>query len=280
MTSFAPSAPRRLAPNLAVPAALLALIGVVASIGPILVPQDPVAQDLAHALAGSSFAHPFGTDHLGRDVLARVVHAAARSLGIATLCVAVATGIGTLLGLVAAYAGRWSDVAIMRLADLMLAFPGILLALLIAGFLGGGVLPLLIGIKLTLWPQFARMARAIARTELAEPHVEAARLAGFPARTILIRHVLPAVLRQTVTLATLGLGTAIMSISALGFLGLGLQPPVPEWGAMIGELLPYMGEAPVQIAAPCLAIFLSVLAATLLGQALAEPASDDSEATR
>lgn len=279
MTSFALPAARRLAPNVAVPAAMLAAIGLVALAGPFLVPQDPVAQDLVRALAGPSLAHPFGTDHLGRDMLARVVHGAGRSLGIAGLCVAVATGIGTLLGLVAAYAGRWSDVAIMRLADLMLAFPGILLALLIAGFLGGGVLPLLIGLELTLWPQFARMARAIAQSELAEPHVEAARLAGFPARTILIRHVLPAVLRQTVTLATLGLGAAIMSISALGFLGLGLQPPVPEWGAMISELMPYMAEAPAQIAAPCLAIFLSVLAATLLGQALAEPAAD-SEATR
>lgn len=279
MTSFALPTARRLAPDVAVPAAMLAIIGLFALAGPFLVPQDPIAQDLARALAGPSLAHPLGTDHLGRDVLARVVHGAARSLGMAGLCVMVATGTGTLLGLVAAHAGRWSDVAIMRLADLMLAFPGILLALLIAGFLGGGVLPLLIGIKLTLWPQFARMARAIAQSQLAEPHVEAARLAGFPARTILARHVLPAVLHQTVTLATLGLGGAIMSISALGFLGLGLQPPVPEWGAMIGELLPYMAEAPLQIAAPCLAIFLSVLAATLLGQALAEPAGD-SEATR
>lgn len=279
MTSLTLPAPRRLAPNVAVPAAMLAAIALVALAGPVLVPHDPIAQDLVRALEGPSLAHPFGTDHVGRDMLARVVHGAARSLGIATLCVAAATGVGTLLGLVAAYAGRWSDVAIMRLADLMLAFPGILLALLIAGFLGGGVLPLLIGIKLTLWPQFARMARAIALGELAEPHVEAARLAGFPARTILARHVLPAVLRQTATLATLGLGAAIMSISALGFLGLGLQPPVPEWGAMISELLPYMVEAPVQIGAPCLAIFVSVLAATLLGQALTEDAPDG-EATR
>ena len=167
--------------------------------------------------------------------------AAARSLGLALSCVTVATGVGLTLGLVAAYAGRWIDMAIMRLSDLMLAFPGILLALLIAGFMGGGILPMLIGIKLTLWPQFARMARAIALGELAQPHVEAARLAGFPARTILVRHVLPAVLRQTMTLATLGLGAAIMSISALGFLGLGLQPPTPEWGAMISEMLPYHG---------------------------------------
>ncbi len=279
MTSFTLSMPRRIAPRVALPLVLLGLVGIVALIGPFIVPHDPVAQDLLRALEGPSLVHPLGTDHVGRDVLARLVHGAGRSLGIALLCVAVASGLGTLLGLVAAYAGRWPDMAIMRLADLMLAFPGILLALLIAGFLGGGILPMLIGIKLTLWPQFTRMTRAIAIGELEEPHVEAARLAGFPARTILARHVLPAVLRQTVTLATLGLGSAVMSISALGFLGLGLQPPVPEWGAMISELLPYLAEAPVQIAAPCLAIFVSVLGATLLGQALAETLPE-TEATR
>ena len=117
---------------------------------------------------------------------------------------------------------------------------------------------MLIGINLTLWPQFARMSRAIALGTLQESHVEAAQLAGFPARTILTRHVLPPVLTQVLPLATLGLGTAVMSISALGFLGLGLQPPTPEWGAMINELFPYVSEAPVQMAGPCLANFATV----------------------
>lgn len=252
------------------PLLLLGALAALVVIGPLVIPHDPAAQDLVRTLEGPSAQHWFGTDHLGRDIAARVVHGGVRSLGIALACVGVATGVGVALGLVAAYAGRVTDIAIMRLADLMLAFPGILLALLISGFLGGGVLPMLIGIKLALWPQFARMARAIAIGELAQPHVEAARLAGFPALTILRRHVLPPVLRQTVTLATLGLGAAIMSISSLGFLGLGLQPPTPEWGAMISELLPYLAEAPVQMAAPCLAIFIAVLGATLLGQALAE----------
>lgn len=261
---------RKPSSRLALPLILLGLVAALAILGPVLIPHDPIAQDLMRALEGPSLDHLLGTDHVGRDVAARLVHGAARSLGLALSCVTVATGVGLLLGLVAAYAGRWVDMAIMRLSDLMLAFPGILLALLIAGFMGGGILPMLIGIKLTLWPQFARMARAIALGELAQPHVEAARLAGFPAHTILARHVLPAVLRQTTTLATLGLGAAIMSISALGFLGLGLQPPTPEWGAMISEMLPTMSEAPVQMAAPCLAIFVSVLGATLLGQALSE----------
>jgi ABC-type dipeptide/oligopeptide/nickel transport system permease subunit len=262
---------------LALPLLLLGAMAVLVVLGPLVIPHDPAAQDLVRTLEGPSASYWLGTDHLGRDIAARLAHGGVRSLGIAAACVAFATGIGVALGLTAAYAGRFADIAIMRLADLMLAFPGILLALLISGFLGGGVLPMLIGIKLALWPQFARMARAIAIGELAQPHVEAARLAGFPALTILRRHVLPPVLRQTVTLATLGLGAAIMSISSLGFLGLGLQPPTPEWGAMISELLPYLAEAPVQMAAPCLAIFLAVLSATLLGQALAEPPASPEE---
>ncbi|HEV2554595.1 MAG TPA: ABC transporter permease [Bosea sp. (in: a-proteobacteria)] len=263
--------PARIRRPLVAPLLLLGGLAALVVIGPLVIPHDPAAQDLVRTLEGPSAQHWFGTDHLGRDIAARLVHGGVRSLGIAVACVGFATGVGVALGLLAAYAGRVADIAIMRLADLMLAFPGILLALLISGFLGGGVLPMLIGIKLALWPQFARMARAIAIGELAQPHVEAARLAGFSALTILRRHVLPPVLRQTVTLATLGLGAAIMSISSLGFLGLGLQPPTPEWGAMISELLPYLAEAPVQMAAPCLAIFLAVLGATLLGQALAEP---------
>lgn len=222
-------------------------------------------------VAPPSAAHLLGTDELGRDVLARLLHGAPRSLGIAVLCVAVAAVMGVSLGLVAACAGGAGNALVMRLADLMLAFPGILLALLLAGFMGGGIVPMLIGIKLTLWPQFARMTGAIAVGVLAEPHVEAARLAGFRPTTILWRHVLPPVLRQVTTLATLGVGSAIMSISALGFLGLGLQPPTPEWGGMVSEMLPYLSEAPVQMAAPCVAIFLAVLGCTLAGDALAGP---------
>lgn len=248
--------------------ALLLVVAAVAALGPFLPGPDPAAQDLLHVVEPPGAAHLLGTDNLGRDVLARLLHGAPRSLGIAVLCVGVATVLGVSLGLAAACAGGFGDALIMRLADLMLAFPGILLALLLAGFMGGGVVPMLVGIKLTLWPQFARMTRAIAVGVLAEPHVEAARLAGFRPAAILRRHVLPPVLRQVTTLATLGVGSAIMSISALGFLGLGLQPPTPEWGAMISELLPYLSEAPVQMTAPCVAIFLSVLGCTLAGEAL------------
>lgn len=244
-----------------------------AIVAPLVVPHDPVRQDLASALAAPSLWHPLGFDHLGRDVAARVAHGAARSIGLAVLCVAGAFATGTALGLIAATSGRFPAAAIMRLADLMLAFPGILLALLFAGFFGGGIVPMLVGVKLTLWPQFARMTHSIATGQLLAPHVEAARLAGFPETTVLLRHVFPTVLRQTLPLATLGIGTAVMSISSLGFLGLGLQPPIPEWGAMISEILPYLSEAPVQMAAPCVALVLTVLGFTLGGRALTNPAA-------
>jgi ABC-type dipeptide/oligopeptide/nickel transport system permease subunit len=239
-----------------------------AALGPWIAPHDPAAQDLMRALQPPDVRHWLGTDHVGRDVLSRILHGAPRSLGLALFCVVLATGLGVALGLLAVSGGRLVDGVTMRLADLMLAFPGMLLALVLAGFLGGGVIPMLIGLKLTLWPQFARMARATALTTLAEAHVEAAELAGFSRWHVTTRHVLPPVLRVVLPLATLGVGAAILSISALGFLGLGLQPPTPEWGAMISELLAHLDEAPVQMAAPCLMIFLSVLGFTLLGRHL------------
>lgn len=247
---------------------LLGALALLAVLGPLLPLADPARQDLMATLAPPSARHWLGTDHLGRDVLARVVHGAARSLGIAVLCVTIATGLGLLLGLAAAMGGRLVDALVMRFADLVLAFPGLLLALVLAGLMGGGIVPMMIGLQLTLWPQFARMARATARVTLGEAHVEAARLAGLSPWHILRHHLLPPVLRQTVVLATLGVGSAILSISALGFLGLGLQPPTPEWGAIISELLPHVAEAPLQMAAPCVLIMLSVLGFTLTGEGL------------
>lgn len=248
---------------------LLAALAVLAILGPTLPLADPARQDLMATLAPPSAHHWLGTDHLGRDLLSRVVHGSARSLGIALLCVGTATAVGLSLGLVAAMGGWLADSAIMRLADLVLAFPGLLLALVLTGFLGGGIVPMMLGLQLALWPQFARMARATARVTLTAPHVEAARLAGLSPLHILRHHLLPPVMHQTVSLATLGVGSAILSISSLGFLGLGLQPPTPEWGAIISELLPYAVEAPVQIAAPCILILVSVLGFTLTGEALA-----------
>jgi peptide/nickel transport system permease protein len=228
--------------------------------------SDPIRQDLMLALAGPSLLHPFGFDHLGRDVWLRMIHGAPRSLGLAGISVALSLVLGLVLGMVAARLGRWTDALIMRLADLTLAFPGILLALFLASFMGGGILPVLIGINMSLWPQFARLARTTAKDILAEPHVEAAYLAGFSTDRILRHHVLLPIVRQVLPLTCLSLAGSILSISSLGFLGLGLQPPAPEWGQMISEMLPYLHQAPWQMAGPCLAILISVLSFFLIGQ--------------
>lgn len=252
----------------------LAALVCFAVVGPLFTPLDPNAQDLMRVMEAPSARHLLGTDHVGRDILARVLAGAPHSLGLAVLCVALASSVGVALGLLAANSGTIVRALIMRLADLMLAFPGLLLALLFAGLLGGGIWPLLIGLNLSLWPQYARMAEPVSTGVLREGHIEAARLAGFPERTILFRHVLPPVLRSIMPLATLGVGQAIMSISALGFLGLGLKPPTPEWGAMINELLPFLSEGFTQMAAPCLLIFASVLMFTLAGRALGAQRTD------
>jgi ABC-type dipeptide/oligopeptide/nickel transport system permease subunit len=246
----------------------LLVVATLAAVGPWLAPHDPNVQDLVRVMEAPSARHWLGADHLGRDVLSRVLVGAPQSLGLAVACVGLATALGVTLGLLAASSGRIGRGVIMRLADLMLAFPGLLLALIFAGLLGGGIWPMLIGLKLSLWPQYARMTEAVASRTWRENHVEAARLAGFGRRHILQHHVLPGVLRTIMPLATLGVGSAIMSISALGFLGLGLKPPTPEWGAMVNELLPYLAEGGVQMAAPCLAIFGTVLAFTLAGRRL------------
>jgi ABC-type dipeptide/oligopeptide/nickel transport system permease subunit len=250
---------------------LLVVLVIVTMTGSMLTPLDPNAQDLLRVMEPPSARHWLGTDQVGRDVLSRVLAGASTSLGLATLAVAVAASIGIALGLLAAQAGTMTHNLIMRSADLVLAFPGLLLALLFAGFLGGGVGPLLLGLTMASWPQYARMSEAVATRSLREGHVEAARLAGFSSLVIVWRHVLPQVLRTVLPLATLGVGGAILSISALGFLGLGLKPPTAEWGAMINELLPFLAEGPAQMAAPCLAIFVSVLVLTLAGRALTPP---------
>jgi ABC-type dipeptide/oligopeptide/nickel transport system permease subunit len=248
--------------------AALSLVIALLVLGPWLAPQDPNTQDLLRVMEAPSSRHWLGADHLGRDILSRVLAGAPQSLGLAILCVGLAATLGVALGLVAASGSRLGRGMIMRLADLMLAFPGMLLALVFAGLLGGGVWPMLIGLKLSLWPQYARMTEAVATRLWRENHVEAARLAGFGRGHILWHHILPGIISTIMPLATLGVGSAIMSISALGFLGLGLRPPTPEWGAMVNELLPYLAEGRVQMAAPCLAIFGTVLVFTLAGRAL------------
>ena len=243
---------------------LLGLIGLFALLGPWLVGIDPAVQQLDRFLEGPSLAHPLGFDALGRDMLARLAHGARLSLALAALSVLSAALPGALLGLLAAWRGGWPERVLAALADAVLALPALLLVLLLSAFTPGGFWPLYVGISLALWVEYFRVVRAASRILLASAHVDAARLLGFGALYIARRHLLPELLPRLFTLMRFGFAGAVLAMAALGFVGVGLQPPTPELGVMMIELLPYYGEAPWLIGAPVLLLFLTLLGLLLL----------------
>ena len=241
------------------PALLLGLLG------PVLVP-DPLRQELVAALSAPGGDWLLGTDELGRSVLARLAHATRVSAGLALLCVAIAWGGGTLFGIAAAWRGGWVEAVVLRAADTLMALPGLLLTLIVAGLLGGGLVALVAGVAVAQLPVAMRMSRALAAGVVARPFVQAARLAGIPVPGLLARDVLPLVLPQLTTQAALSVAQAVLSIAALGFLGIGIHPPTPEWGMMIAESVPYMHEAPWAVLAPAGMLVASVLGLVLLAE--------------
>lgn len=249
-------------------AGVLLLAGIVlfAWLGPLLMNADPARQQLARFLEAPSLAHPLGYDQLGRDMLARLVHGTRLSLSLAVVSVLSAAIPGVLVGLLAAWCGGWIERVLAAFADAVLALPGLLLVLLLAAFAPGGFWPLYVGISLALWVEYFRVVRAASRILLASPQVEASRLLGFGPGYIVRRHLLPALLPRLFTLMRFGLAGAVLAMSALGFVGVGLQPPTPELGVMMIELLPYYREAPWLLGAP-----VGVLTLTLLGLLLLSP---------
>ncbi|QJE01593.1 ABC transporter permease [Massilia forsythiae] len=244
--------------------ALLGLIAAFALFGPWLVGLDPAVQQLDRFLEVPSLAHPLGFDQLGRSMLARLAHGARLSLALALVSVLSAALPGAVLGLLAAWRGGWPERALSALADAVLALPGLLLVLLLVALSPGGFWPLYVGISLALWVEYFRVTRAAARILLASGHVEAARLLGFGPLHIVRRHLLPDLLPPLLTLMRFGFAGAVLAMAALGFVGVGLQPPTPELGVMMIELLPYYGEAPWLLGAPVLVLFLTLLGLLLL----------------
>ena len=253
---------RRRLPHLGL--GLLLLLVLFAALAPLLASADPARQDYGAILAGSSAAHPLGTDHLGRDMLARLGAALRLSLGLALLAVVTAGVPGTLLGILAAWRGGWADRLLTILADMVLAVPGLLLVLLVSAIVPGSFLAIYGAISLLLWIEYFRIARASAATVLASPAVEASRLLGFGPVYIVRRHILPELAPVLLTIAAFGAATSIMAMAALGFVSVGLRPPTAELGLMITELLPYYAEAPFVLLQPVVAVFLLVLALNLL----------------
>lgn len=206
-----------------------------ALLAPWVLPHDPTFVNVANRLKPPSATHWFGTDALGRDVLARVVYGARVSLSVGMVVVLIGALFGTLLGAIAAYARGWAEEALMRATDLVFCFPPIILAMAIAAALGIGTVNTVIAMLVVWWPKFARLARSLVITQRSLEYVEAAQSVGYGPAHILLRQIMPNAVGPLIVLITLDLGQAILVFAGLSFLGLGVVPPTPEWGAMVAE---------------------------------------------
>ncbi|PDS81482.1 ABC transporter permease [Rhizobium sp. L43] len=246
---------------------LFLLLVAVATIWPhVLTAADPIAADPLQAQLPPSIDHWFGTDHLGRDVFSRVVHGARYSILIGVSAVAIAAVVGSLLGLVSGLARGLVDEAISRFLDVVSSFPDLLLALVLISFTGPGTVNLIFALGVASVPRFARVVRAQTFVIAKSGYVEQAKTFGLTPRVLVIRHVLPHAIAQVPILATIGLGTTIIQAAGLSFLGMGPQPPAPEWGAMLAEARNYLRVAWWIGVWPGLAITLTVIAISVLGK--------------
>jgi ABC-type dipeptide/oligopeptide/nickel transport system permease subunit len=235
---------------------------------PLATTYDPEQTRLEDKLREPSAVHVLGTDHLGRDILARLAYGGRLSLLIGFAAVAIGLAIGLPLGAISGFYGGWVDLIIQRIVDLLLSFPGFLLALALVAVLGVGFEDVIIAVGLGVVPAFVRLVRASTLAIRARDYVESARVAGASSLSIIWRHVLPNALPPVVIQATLGLGSTLLTAAGLGFLGLGVQQPTPEWGSMLGEGRSYIFSNPNLATFPGLAIFLTVLGFNLAGDGL------------
>ncbi len=243
----------------------LLLAGLVA---PWLPLDDPTRINLSNRLLPPSLENPLGTDHLGRDTFSRIVHGARMTLLAAAATLALSMTIALAVGIVSGYHGGWTDTALMGVVDLLLAFPSLILALAVAGALGPGLFNVLLAAGAVWWVGHARIIRGITLGARRMEYVTAARAAGAGNLRIIFRHIAPNILGPIVVIASLDVGWIILGIAGLNFLGLGAQPPTPEWGAMLNDARPHLQTAPRLLLLPGLAIFIAVLGFNLLGDGL------------
>ncbi|MBN1077800.1 nickel transporter permease [Clostridium botulinum] len=254
-------------------AALVGLIFIlliisVAILGKYIIPYDPYTGELSNSLQKPSAQHFFGTDEQGRDIFSRVIDGTKISLRVGIISVSIALSIGTIIGSICGYFGGKIDMFLMRVMDIILAFPSLLLAIAFMSALGKGIDKAVIAISIVTIPEYARIVRGCVLSVRESEYVQAAKAIGNNDFVIIFKHVLPNILSPIIVRATLGISTAILETSALGFLGLGVQPPIAEWGTMLGSGRSYFYNAPHIILFPGLAITLTVLAFNLFGDGL------------
>jgi peptide/nickel transport system permease protein len=247
---------------------IVAVLVLAALLAPVIIPTDPYAMNPVIRLQGPSVANILGTDNYGRDLLTRLIYGARVSLVVGLSSIAIAAAIGVAIGLLSGYLGGWSDLLISRGVEIVQAFPPLLLALALVSIMQGGILSVILAVGLVQWTAFARVVRASALAIKEEEFVLAARASGVSGARIVLRHILPNAVAPLVVLATLGIGTAITTEAALSFLGVGVPPPTPSWGATLAFGLSYMRDSPHLATFPGLAIMITVLGFNLLGDGL------------
>jgi peptide/nickel transport system permease protein len=236
---------------------------------PWLTPHDPNAQNLLQAHMGPSLAHWLGTDHVGRDTLSRLILSARTSVVGMTLVLVLALSVGVTIGTVAGYRRGWVEEGLMRIVDVGLAMPSLIVALAVIGIFGTGYWNMILALALAWWPGSARISRAVAVNVMNRPHIESLRVLGASPARIYFHHLLPATLGAVLVYATADAGAVALAIATLSFLGLGIQPPTPEWGQMLVDALPYLESSPRQVILPGLALTLAVIGFNLLGESIA-----------
>lgn len=246
-------------------AVILLLIAIFANY---ICPYDPYAQDLLQAQKAPSLAHPLGTDRYGRDMLSRIIVGSTTSIFATLVLVAVVTIFGTVVGLICGWNGGIADTILMRISDLFLAFPSLVFALAVAGVLGGGVQNAILALAAISWPKYARLARGLTLAQKDSPYLMAARLSGSGTVKLLMKHILPNIAGQILVTSVLDIGTMMMELAGLSFLGLGVKPPMAEWGSMISDGRVMLQTAPWMALAPGGAIFITVMVFNLLGDTL------------
>ena len=247
-------------------AAILLIVGALFSES--LCPYDPYLQNLDAALQQPSAAHIFGTDRFGRDMLSRVIAGSRASIFSTFLLVAIITAVGTAVGVFCGWARGRADDLLMRVSDLCLAFPGLVFALAVAGVLGGGLHNAVLALATISWPKYARIARSQTLAVRETTYLKAARLAGCSTTQLIVKHILPNIAGPILVTAMLDVGTMMMELAGLSFLGLGAKPPTAEWGSMMSETRGLLQTVPWAVFAPGVAIFVAVMAFNLLGDAV------------
>lgn len=254
------------------PRAALITIGLFVALGTFatwFAPQDPSAQNLLEAGVGPSGAHWLGTDHLGRDTFSRLIIAANTSLVSVGSVLAIAMTIGIAMGTIAGYHRGWVDDVLMRVVDVGLSIPSLIIALAVIGIVGPGYWTMVMALALAWWPMSGRISRAVAVSIMSKPHIEALRVLGASPWRIYFNHLLPGTIGAVMVYATADAGVAALAVATLSFLGLGIQPPTPEWGQMLVDALPYLESDPRQVILPGLALTAAVIGFNTLGESIA-----------